>query len=145
VSADGVEGPLLRGEPRPVGVLDKVRLLARILGTFVPVVVEVRRRPLPEVVARLAATRPTTAYVHPRRLGQVVYRSLRIGPFRARCLFTSLVLFRLLKAQGDPAELVIGLPREPRDKDAHAWIEIDGVDVGPPPGKGLHEELARYV
>jgi hypothetical protein len=55
------------------------------------------------------------------------------------------VLFRLLRAQGDPAELVIGLPHEPRDEEAHAWVEIQRVDVGPPPGKGSHEELARFA
>jgi hypothetical protein len=55
-----------------------------------------------------------------------------------------MVLYRLLEGQGIDAELVIGLPREPRDKDAHAWVEVDGVDVGPPPGGSRHEELARY-
>jgi hypothetical protein len=55
------------------------------------------------------------------------------------------VLYRLLRSRGEPAELVIGLPREPKDKDAHAWVELDGRDVGPPPGKAGHEQLARYV
>ena len=72
-------------------------------------------------------------------------RSLGLGPFRARCLFTSMVLFRMLRDQGDDAELVIGLPLEPKDKDAHAWVELGGRDVGPPPGRGRHEELARYA
>jgi len=80
----------------------------------------------------------------PRRLGRIVARVLHVGPWRARCLHTSMVLFRLLREQGDTAELVIGLPREPRDKDAHAWVEIDGSDIGPPPGRGRHEEIARY-
>ena len=72
-------------------------------------------------------------------------RSLGLGPIRARCLFTSMVLFRLLRDQGDEPELVIGLPIEPKDKDAHAWVELGGRDVGPPPGRGRHEELARYA
>ena len=55
------------------------------------------------------------------------------------------MLFRLLRAQGEEPELVIGLPLEPRDRDAHAWIELAGRDVGPPPGKGRHVELARYA
>jgi hypothetical protein len=46
--------------------------------------------------------------------------------------------------QGQSAEVVIGLPQEPLDNKAHAWVEIDGVDVGPPPGRQGHEELARY-
>ena len=54
------------------------------------------------------------------------------------------MLYRLLRRQGDPAELVIGLPASPRDKDAHAWVELDGRDVGPFPGRNGHVELARY-
>jgi hypothetical protein len=73
-----------------------------------------------------------------------VARVLRFGPWRARCLWTAFVLFRLLRDQEDGAELVIGLPLEPKDFDAHAWVEIDGTDVGPPPGRGRHQELARY-
>ena len=57
---------------------------------------------------------------------------------------SSLVLYRLLREQGDDAELVIGLPQTPADKDAHAWVELAGRDVGPPPGRGPHEELARF-
>jgi len=140
------EQPAMQGVPRPVGPAGKIRLMWRILASFVWIASELRRRPLPEVVAGLRERgrgRPG-AYVHPRRLGQLVYRVLRLGPWRARCLFTSMVLYRLLREQGDEPELVIGLPREPRDKDAHAWIEMDGVDVGPPPGKGRHEQIARY-
>jgi hypothetical protein len=53
-------------------------------------------------------------------------------------------LFRLLREQGDPAELVIGLPDAAADHEAHAWVEVDGRDVGPPPGRGQHEPLARF-
>jgi Transglutaminase-like superfamily len=53
-------------------------------------------------------------------------------------------LFKLLKAEGVNAELVIGLPASPESHIAHAWVEIDGRDVGPPPGRRNHEELARY-
>jgi hypothetical protein len=73
-----------------------------------------------------------------------VHKTLRIGPYRPRCLTRSLVLFRLLRQQGDPAELVLGLPAVARDHNAHAWVELDGGDVGPPPGKGEHVEIARY-
>jgi hypothetical protein len=70
---------------------------------------------------------------------------LRVGPRRARCLVAALVLFRLLREQGEPAELVIGMPRTPNSEDAHAWVEVGDVDVGPPPGRRGHLELARYV
>ena len=80
----------------------------------------------------------------PLRLANAVDRTLRLGRRRPTCLVSSLVLFRLLRAQGDAAELVIGLPASPRDKDAHAWVELEGTDVGPPPGRNGHVELARY-
>jgi hypothetical protein len=57
---------------------------------------------------------------------------------------SSLVLFHLLRRQGDPAELVIGLPHRPTNRNAHAWVELGGRVVGPPPGRLGHEPLARY-
>jgi hypothetical protein len=112
---------------------------------FALVSVGVRRYPLPDLVERLqrpSRTRPVS--IEPVRLGRIVQRALRFGRFQPRCVFTALILYRLLWEQGDPAQLVIGLPRESRTKDAHAWIELGGVDVGPPPGRGHHEELVRY-
>lgn len=123
----------------------KARLAARIGGTFVLVHWRLRRAPLPSVVRSFGAPDgEMEPRLEARRLSNIVHGTLRLGPLRPRCLVNALVLFRLLRAQGDPAELVIGLPREPRDKDAHAWVEIGRVDVGPPPGKGSHEELARF-
>ena len=128
-----------------VSVLHKVSLVLRTWFWFATAWTRLRRRPIPVVVAGLAVMdRPVSRPVAPRRLGRIVARSLSVGPFRVRCLFTSIVLFRLLRAQGDEAQLVIGLPLEPRDKDAHAWVELAGRDVGPPPGRGRHVELARY-
>jgi hypothetical protein len=80
----------------------------------------------------------------PARLGRAVWRSLSIAGYQPRCLTSSLILYRLLIEQGQLGELVLGLPHEPLDNKAHAWIEIGGTDVGPPPGKQGHEELARY-
>jgi hypothetical protein len=117
----------------------------RIWVLFFGMVVEVKRRPLPGVVERLQrAEAGARITVEPARLGRIVERVLRVGPWRVRCLFTSLVLYRLLLQQGDRPQFVIGLPREPKDKDAHAWVELDGRDIGPPPGRSGHEELARY-
>jgi hypothetical protein len=118
-----------------------IRLWTRFLGTYVGV----KRHPLPQFVEQLRSTGPRTPIrIEPVRLGRIVEQVLRVGPWRARCLFTSLVLYRLLLEQGERPQLVIGLPREPRDKDAHAWIELGGRDVGPPPGRAHHVELARY-
>ena len=82
--------------------------------------------------------------IEPDRLGRIVHRVLRLGPYRPRCLVSSLVVFRLLRREGVDAELVIGLPTQARTKDAHSWIEVDGKDVGPPPGRGTQIELVRY-
>ena len=107
----------------------KTGLAVRIWVLLARVVVGLRREPLPALVARLS---------------RAVDRSLRVGGRRPRCLVNALVLYRLLREQGDDAELVVGLPARPVDKDAHAWVELGGVDVGPPPGRSGHEELARF-
>jgi hypothetical protein len=131
----------------PLPVVEKVRLATAAWVSLAVVAVDLRRHPLPDVVRRLSRPAPratSRSSVEPRRLGRIVMRSLWIGPFRPRCLFTALVLYRLLQRQGTPAELVIGLPEEAVTKDAHAWIEVDGVDVGPPPGSRGHAPFARY-
>jgi hypothetical protein len=28
--------------------------------------------------------------------------------------------------------------------EAHAWVELGGLDLGPAPGRNGHEELARF-
>jgi hypothetical protein len=128
-----------------VPVIGKATLAARVLVSFVIVNLELRRRPLPEAVRRLGRTGTPRPYpVGPARLGRIVYRLIGDEPLRARCLVNALVLFRLLRRRDYPVELVIGLPDRPEDKDAHAWVELDGTDIGPPPGRGTHRELARY-
>jgi hypothetical protein len=103
------------------------------------------RRPLPAAIGTIGNVRQrSTGRTEPRHMGLIVGRVLRVGPWQPRCLFQALVLYRTLRAQGEPAELVIGLPEEASSKDAHAWVEIGGSDVGPPPGRGEHRELARY-
>jgi hypothetical protein len=122
----------------------KAMLALQIYAAYGRVHVELRFHPLPQAVTRLGRRGRRKVELEPVRLGRIVFGLLRLGRKRARCLYTSLVLFKLLRQEGVAAELVIGLPREPRDKDGHAWIEIDRVDVGPPPGGSRHEELARY-
>jgi hypothetical protein len=135
----------MRDAPPRLGIPARLGLAVRIWTAFVRVRLTTQAHPLPVAVTRLgAAGRPPRYRIAPRRLGSIVSRVLRFGPWRARCLWTALVLYGLLRDQGNEAELVIGLPLEPKDFDAHAWVEIDGKDVGPPPGRARHEELARY-
>lgn len=131
---------------REIGPAGKLLLAIRIWRSFALVRWRLRRKPLPEFVDEL--TRPVREAAprrHPPiRLSRAVHKSLRIGSVRPRCLVSALVLYRLLREQGDEPELVIGLPSEARDHGAHAWVELRGRDVGPPPGRGEHVEIARY-
>ncbi len=123
----------------------KVRVAAQVVATFAVVRTRVHRQPLPDLAHALASPGRARERRPPHRLANAVDRTLRLGRRRPTCLVSSLVLFRLLRRQGDAAELVIGLPASPRDKDAHAWVELEGRDVGPPPGRSGHVELARYA
>lgn len=123
---------------------DRIGLLTRIWIAYLRVVL-MARRPLPDQVRVLqkrtvGSSRPVT----PQRLGGAIHRGLRFGPFVPRCLPKALVMFEILHEQGASPELVIGLPTEARSHEAHAWVELDSVDVGPPPGRAGHEELVRY-
>ncbi len=124
----------------------KVELAVRIWWLSIVVRIRSRRRPLPQLVADLAKVKsPHRRYPqNPVRMGQVVVRVLTTPGGPPRCLIAALVAFRLNQLQGRRVELVIGLPKEPEDKDAHAWLELDGRDIGPPPGQHGHEELTRY-
>lgn len=122
----------------------KISLGVRIWFWFLVVHLELRRHPLPRVIARLKTTHESREAIAPRVLGEIVARALRVGRYQPRCLITALVHYRLLAEQGDRAEVVIGLHAEAQTKDAHAWIEIGGADVGPPPGRGDHLALAHY-
>jgi hypothetical protein len=100
---------------------------------------------LPVLARELGRTDGDRPAQSPWLLSYAVDKALRIGPFRPRCLVSALVLYRLLHEQGDEPELVIGLPAAAAsDHRAHAWIEFDGRDVGPSPGRGRHAPLARY-
>ncbi|MGH3004318.1 MAG: lasso peptide biosynthesis B2 protein [Gaiellaceae bacterium] len=129
----------------PLSLPAKLRLTLRIWTRYAVIRLTVRRKPLPDLVAHLSrGARPAARRHPPARLSRAVDRSLRVGGRQPTCLVNSLVLFQLLREQGAEAELVIGLPPEGRTRIAHAWVEIDGRDVGPAPGRGTHEPLARF-
>ena len=137
----------MRAAPERLGVGAKALLAARIWFWLVVVRVRLREKNLARLVQRLtrpARRVPPPGHVDARRMGRIVHEVLWVGPFRPRCLLTALVLFRLLSVQGDRPQLVIGLPSRSPTKDAHAWVEVEGVDAGPPPGRGTNEELVRY-
>jgi len=82
--------------------------------------------------------------VPPALLSRAVSRGLRVGPWQPRCLVRALVLYRLLRAQGDAPILVIGLHSTRPSREAHAWVELNGRDIGPAPGANGHRALVRY-
>lgn len=129
----------------PLRLSDKVRVAARIWRSYLRIELRDPREPLPQFIARLGRVEARRgARIAPTRLKGAVLRALRLGPWRPTCLVNAMVLFRLLREQGDPAELVIGLPREARNHEAHAWVELDGQDLGPFPGTH-HRPLARFT
>jgi transglutaminase superfamily protein len=131
--------------PDTLSLGSKVALVLRVWGRFITVRLGLYRYPLPDLMSRLGRTpRKRSRSVGSARLGRIVTRCLRVGKHQPRCLTSSLVLYGLLREQGEPAQLVIGLPQTPREKAAHAWVEVNGIDVGPPPGRSNYVELARY-
>lgn len=126
------------------GRLPRIRLTLRVWTTLIRVTLARRRRTLPEVTRHLSDV-PTRARGTPvPRLARAVHRTLGIGPVRPRCLTTALVLYRLLAEEGISSEVIVGLPPGSGTVRAHAWVEVNGRDVGPPPGRMHHETLARF-
>jgi Transglutaminase-like superfamily len=124
----------------------KAALAGRVLRRYAVVRVRLFREPLPRVASRLGRQKQQAARRRhsAAQLSRAVDRTLRLGSRRPSCLASSLVLYSLLREQGDAAELAIGLRERPTDKTAHAWVELDGVDVGPPPGGHGHVALAHF-
>ena len=123
----------------------KASVILEVYATLLAVAWAVRTRPLPDVVQKLSRQSGGSSDItDARRLGRIVGRLLKVGPWQPRCLYRALTLYRMVRRRGEAAELVIGLPDRPLDKDAHAWVEIDGRDVGPPPGRTHHEAIVRY-
>jgi hypothetical protein len=134
------EGP----EGRWVRRLRWVHLVPEALGLSLRYRVGGRKRPLssamvePEFRSAARAARPPVPTVL-----AVVRLVTSIWPFRTTCLVRAIVLARMLRRRGYPAEVVIGVSEEGVDRDprfAHAWVEVDKA-VGPP---GF-SELVRLV
>lgn len=126
-------------------LLENAALASRIWLTYLRVATLLRRQPLHDVIGLLGRrsnrSNPPDVAAHYSR---AIHRALRLGNRRPRCLPSALVLYRLLRTRGIPAELVIGLPSTPISPIAHAWVELNGQDIGPPPGRHDHQELVRY-
>lgn len=126
--------------------LFKARLALRMWALLLFAKLAISVAPLPRVVDCLLRPprRLSTRRLDPLQLSKINERVFRIGPLHPRCLTRSLVHLRCLRTQGDAGVLVIGLPPTVRTSDAHAWVELDGRVVGPPPGRAGHVEFVRY-
>lgn len=128
-----------------IGPGARLRLALLVLYDFLRVRIGLRTGRLPELVDHLRGpARLRHAELEPRRLGRIVDRVLDLGPLDPPCIVRALVLFRMLRRQGTAAVLAIGLPPSPTTPDAHAWVEVAGDVVGPPPGRLGHTAMARY-
>lgn len=58
--------------------------------------------------------------------------------YRPTCLPQSLVLWHLLRSNGTPAELNIGVRKAENEFSAHAWIEVDGQVINDSPDVAEH-------
>jgi hypothetical protein len=67
------------------------------------------------------------------RTVQMVDLAARHLPWQPSCLPRSLVLWFLLRRQGVPAELRIGVQKSAQQLKAHAWIEVDRQVVNDTP------------
>lgn len=65
--------------------------------------------------------------LEPDRLTTLADWTTRVTSGRHRCLPRSLLLLWLMRARGEPAELLVGAARSRgTDLEGHAWIEIRG-------------------
>jgi hypothetical protein len=122
----------------------KLVLAMQIARRYVRVRLDLRRYPLPELVGRYSQLPAATRQHRVSTLRNGVDRLLVLPGRPLRCLPRALVLYGLAVEQGHDARLVVGLPRAGDSNRAHAWVEIDGVDVGPSPGQDGHEPMAAY-
>lgn len=89
-------------------------------------------------VLRGTGSAPATAGGEPREhraglahgLAALVRAAARRGPYRARCLEESLLLWWLLRRRGIEGRLRLGVRKDGSLLVAHAWVELDGQAIG---------------
>ena len=122
----------------------RLRLAIVVASRYVRVRFDLPRIPLPDLVVRYSrAERHRHRYpIHTLR--RAVDRLLVLPGRPLRCLPRALVMYSLAVEQDHDPRLVVGLPQAGDSYRAHAWVEIDGVDVGPSPGRAGHQPMVAY-
>ncbi|MEO8201268.1 MAG: lasso peptide biosynthesis B2 protein [Gemmatimonadota bacterium] len=65
-------------------------------------------------------------------------------PWRRTCLTRSIVLYHLLRRNGLPVELCLGVRRGVNGMDAHAWLELNNGPYLEPATEAGFEIIARF-
>lgn len=94
--------------------------------------VALRTRPYPQVAQKARIPLGNHPGIETKILTWCVGAAAGTHIVRARCLERSLTLQRLLRKQGVPANLQIGVRSEGDSIAAHAWIEIEGRPIAEP-------------
>lgn len=113
--------PLVALLLRTIGLARSWALLRRAAGRSSPVPV-VRG---PSVCEDASPQAPSGGLQPPDDTVRMVDVAARHLPWQPTCLPRSLVLWFLLRRQGVPAELRIGVQRSEQQLEAHAWVEVD--------------------
>ena len=77
-----------------------------------------------------------------RATARMVSLAARYGPYRATCLKQSVVTLWLLRHQGIPCDLRIGVRREFNPFEAHAWVEYQGEALNE--GPDIHQRFVPF-
>jgi Transglutaminase-like superfamily len=77
-----------------------------------------------------------------RATARMVSLAARYGPYRATCLKQSVVTLWLLRHQGIPCDLRIGVRREFNPFEAHAWVEYQGEALNEEPD--IHQRFVPF-
>jgi hypothetical protein len=119
--------------------VERLRLVAEVLVTYVVVRRQVRKHDLPRAVTALREERRPRhlAVVHrePRVLAVAAERVVARIPGDSRCLMRSLVVLAMLARRGVDARLVLAARPTP-EFAAHAWVERNGDPLLPTRGFG---------
>ena len=75
---------------------------------------------------------------HAERIAQMVQIAAGRSLLRPSCLDRSLVLWALLRRNGNDADLRIGVRKNGENFEAHAWVELDGRVLNDADSVGQH-------
>ena len=103
------------------------RMAVEAAALILPIELALQRRvSLDRLVGRLARTdRTGSRTIDVGRAARLVEAVTACYP-AATCLKKSLILFRLLRKRGIPAELRLGVRKVDDEFSSHAWIECEG-------------------